>query len=58
MSERKVAIKVKNVSKTYRQYKNNMQKIQFLLLKRDVGIKEPVLKKVSFEIMEGEKDDN
>lgn len=55
MSERKVAIKVKNVSKTYRQYKNNMQKIQFLLLKRDVGIKEPVLKKVSFEIMEGEK---
>ena len=46
MSERKVAIKVKNVSKTYRQYKNNMQKIQFLLLKRDVGIKEPVLKKV------------
>lgn len=55
MSERKVAIKVKNVSKTYRQYKNNMQKIQFLLLKRDVGIKEPVLKKVSFEIMQGEK---
>ena len=55
MSERKVAIKVKKVSKTYRQYKNNMQKIQFLLLKRDVGIKEPVLKDVSFEIMEGEK---
>lgn len=55
MSNNEVVIKAKKICKTYRHYRSNMQKIQFLLLKRDAGIKEEVLKNVSFEIKKGEK---
>lgn len=55
MSNNEVAVRLKKVCKTFRQYKSNMQKIQFLLLKRDVGTKEAVLSDISLEIKKGEK---
>ena len=55
MSGDNIAIRVKHVKKTYRQYKTNMQKIRFLLLMRDAGTKDEVLKDVSFDIKKGEK---
>lgn len=55
MSKKKTAIKVTNISKTYRQYKSNMQKIQYLLFWRDAGTKSDVLKDISFDIKKGEK---
>lgn len=51
----KNAITVRNVSKSFRQYKSNWQKIQFLLMMRDAGTKIEVLKDVSFDIKKGEK---
>ena len=38
-----------------RQYRSNMQKIQFLLFMRDAGTRTEVLKNVSFDIKKGEK---
>jgi len=55
MSKNKVAIRAKNISKTYRSYKNNMQKIRFLLFWIDAGTKRDVLKDISFDIKRGEK---
>lgn len=55
MSDNEVVIKAKKISKSYRHYKSNLQKIRFLLLMRDAGIKEDVLNNVSFEIRKGEK---
>lgn len=55
MGKAETAIRVKHVSKSYRQYKKNMQKIGFLLLNRDTGIKTDVLQDISFDIKKGEK---
>lgn len=55
MSGSKVAIRLTNVKKSYRQYKTNMQKIRFLLLMREAGTKVDVLDDISFEIKKGEK---
>lgn len=55
MGKAETVIRVKNISKSYRQYKTNMQKIGFLLLKRDTGIRIEVLQDISFEIKKGEK---
>lgn len=48
-------IRVKGVKKSFRQYKNNWQKIQHLLLMRDVGRRKWLFNGVSFEIKRGEK---
>ncbi|MBQ6440333.1 MAG: ATP-binding cassette domain-containing protein [Mogibacterium sp.] len=55
MGKAETAIRVRHVSKSYRQYKTNMQKIGFLLLKRDTGIRTDVLQDISFDIKKGEK---
>jgi len=55
MSKKKVVIRVKNVSKTFRDYKSNMQKIRYLLFWRDAGTKIDVLEDISFDIKKGEK---
>lgn len=55
MGKAKTAIRVRHISKSYRQYKTNMQKIGFLLLKRDTGIRTEILRDISFDIKKGEK---
>lgn len=53
MSE--VVIRADNIKKSFRHYKNNWQKIQHLLLMRDVGRRERIIRGMSFEIRKGEK---
>lgn len=52
---REVAISVSSVSKSFRQYKSNMQKVQYLLFRKDTAIQKDVLNDISFEIKKGEK---
>lgn len=55
MGGAEIAISAKHISKSYRQYRTNMQKIGFLLFKRDTGEKVEVLQDISFDIKKGEK---
>ena len=55
MSEDNIAIRARHLKKSYRHYRTNMQKIQFLLLMREAGTKTDVLRDVSFDIKKGEK---
>ena len=52
---REVVIKAESISKSYRVYKTNWQKIKSLLLGLKAGRKRNVLKDISFEIHKGEK---
>ena len=53
MSE--TVISVKNISKSYRVYKNNQQRLNNMLFGMDTGEKKELLKDISFDIYKGEK---
>ena len=50
-----VVISAKHISKSFRNYKNNQQRLRNMLFGRDSGDRFDVLKDVSFEINKGEK---
>lgn len=55
MSKDNIVISARHISKSFRQYKSNFQKIKFLLLMKDAGTRIDVLEDVSFDIKKGEK---
>ncbi|MBR3124366.1 MAG: ATP-binding cassette domain-containing protein [Mogibacterium sp.] len=55
MSGKNVVIRARHISKSFRQYKTNFQKIRYLLLMRDAGTRIDVLRDVSFDIKKGER---
>lgn len=53
-NEEKIVIKFKNVTKTYKLYKNEKERLMGFLTKHDKGRKKRSLKNVSFDIKKGE----
>ena len=52
-NEEKIVIKFKNVTKTYKLYKNEKERLMGFLTKHDKGRKKRSLKNVSFDIKKG-----